>query len=295
MDYKKSIIVSLILGTLLFSCSNHSNEQNEININNSHERDSIGLMNDSILDSEETSFTLPSPLQIAYVFKKSGAPFVSSLLNDSKNITRYNTNNYKRAINFGIYSADLAYCIFNNKNQEAKKYLAACQNIGGYLGLNQAFDSDEITKRFNKYISNEDSLVKLVSNVQLKTDILLEQNKQKHIIATAFAGAWIESMFIASELYSKEKNNKVLASLFEQLSFSEILVKALKKYKTSEPEIPELIKTIEKINIQFNSINSIKTTLEKNQDIDFNEMHMTSDEFNTMAEMILSLRQNMTL
>ena len=37
----------------------------------------------------------------------------------------YDVNNFKRAANFGIYSSDLAYCIFNKKYQESKDYLKA--------------------------------------------------------------------------------------------------------------------------------------------------------------------------
>ncbi len=294
MNYKKIIIFScLIIGTLV-SCNNNSEHQNEHSSDSNQASDSIVPVIDSLLDTDELSYTLPSPLQIAYVFKKSGAPFIPSLLNDNQRIIQYNTSNYKRAVNFGIYSADLAYCIFNKKNQESKKYLKACQDMGTYLGLNQAFEKDDIAKRFDKYISNEDSLVKLVSNVQLKTDILLEQNKQKHITAIAFSGAWIESMYLAIEIYKKEKNNKVLASLLEQLSLSEVIVKALKKHEASEHEISELIKAIEKINGQFNSIASVKNIVEKEQEMDIDKMPLTDTEFKVIDETILSIRRNMT-
>jgi hypothetical protein len=215
------------------------------------------------VEESEVTYNLPSALQIAYVFKKSGAGFIPNLLNNKANATKYNTSNYKRATNFGIYSADLAYCLFNKKYQESKEYLKACKDIGSYLGLNQAFESDNMAQRFDKNISNEDSVVKIVSNVQLKTDVMFEQNKQKHITVIAFTGAWTESMYIAIEAYAKDKNKKVLSSLMEQLLLSETLIKALKSHQTSEQEIPQLITSIEKINAEFNAISSVKSALKK--------------------------------
>jgi hypothetical protein len=101
--------------------------------------------------------------------------------------------------------------------------------MGASLGLNSAFESDNMAQRFDKNISNEDSVIKIVSSVQLKTDVMFEQNKQKHITVIAFTGAWTESMYIALEVYAKDKNKKVLGSLLEQLLLSETVVKALKK------------------------------------------------------------------
>jgi uncharacterized protein YueI len=244
-------------------------------------------------DDQEVSYNLPSALQIAYVFKKSGSVFIPSLLNNKANTNKYNTSNYKRATNFGVYSADLAYCLFNKKYQESKEYLKACKDMGTYLGLNQAFESDNMAQRFDKNISNEDSVVKIVSNVQLKTDVMFEQNKQKHITVVAFAGAWTESMYIASEVYIKDKNKKVLSSLLEQLLLSETIIKALKNYEAKEPEMKLLISSIEKINSEFNAIAAIKSAVEKEEELDFTSMSITDTEIKTISESVKALRTSM--
>ena len=258
------------------------------------ELDSISAPDKLIVtDDDEVIYNLPSALQIAYVFKKSGAGFISTLLNNKSNFSKYNTSNYKRAINFGVYSADLAYCIFNKKYQESKEYLKSCKEMGSYLSLNQAFESDNMAQRFDKNIAIEDSVVKIVSNIQLKTDVMFEQNKQKHITVIAFAGAWTESMYIATEVYAKDKNKKVLSSLMEQLLLSEIIIKALKVHKASEQELPDLINSIEKINAQFNSIVSVKSAMEKDEEMDFNLMAVTDNELKSISESVKALRTSM--
>jgi len=292
MTIKLLAIPFFALSLALVSCGGNSEDQK------SHESldglDSIAATDTvASMDDNEVTYNLPSALQIAYVFKKSGASFIPTLLNNKGNYSKYNTSNYKRATNFGVYSADLAYCLFNKKYQESKEYLKSCKEMGSFLGLNQAFESDNMAQRFDKNIAIEDSVVKIVSNVQLKTDVMFEQNKQKHITVIAFAGAWTESMYIATEVYAKDKNKKVLASFMEQLLLSETIIKALKVHQTSEQELPALISSIEKINAQFNAIASVKAAIEKDEEMDFNLMAVTDNELKGITESVKALRTSM--
>jgi len=290
----KFLVIPLIAISLAFvSCG--GNSEGAKSKESASVSDTV-LVSDTVslsTDDNEVSYNLPSALQIAYVFKKSGAGFVPSLLNDKESTNKYNTNNYKRAVNFGIYSADLAYCLFNKKYQESKEYLKACKNMGASLGLNSAFESDNMAQRFDKNIANEDSVIKIVSSVQLKTDVMFEQNKQKHVTVIAFTGAWTESMYIALEVYAKDKNKKVLGSLLEQLLLSETVVKALKSHQASEPEMPTLISAVENINTQFNAINEVKSAIEKDEEMDFNAMSISDRELKTISESVKSLRTSM--
>lgn len=294
MTIKILAIPFFALSIVFVSCNENSEDQkNQEQIEVVDTTVTTDSITASFDDDNEVTYNLPSALQIAYVFKKSGAGFMTSLLNDKANSTKYNTSNYKRAVNFGIYSADLSYCLFNKKYQESKEYLKACKDMGTYLGLNQAFESDNMAQRFDKNISNEDSLIKIVSNVQLKTDLMFEQNKQKHITVVAFAGAWTESIYIAVEVYKKDKNKKVLASLLEQLLLSETIIKALKSHQNSEKEIPGLISGIEKINSQFNSIAAVKASMEKEEEMDLNSMSVTDNELKAISESVKTLRASM--
>lgn len=273
-----------------FSCTDTKTEKNT----EEEITDSLNVSKDTVAMEEEqdVSYNLPSALQIAYVFKKSGSAFNSTLPNNKANINKYNTSNYKRAANFGVYSADLAYCLFNKKYQESKDYLKTLKDMGSSLGLNQAFETDNLAARFDKNISNEDSVVKIVSNVQLKTDVLLEQNKQKHITVIAFVGAWTESAYIASEVYAKDKNKKALASLLEQVLLAETILKALKANEKAETEIASLILAVEKINASFNDITSIKIAMEKDEELDFTNIKISDEEFNALKQTITDLRKN---
>lgn len=291
------MIKSLIIPTCVFSlmfvgCDNSSENQTDKEL--TEIVDTISSKIDSAQVSEddsETSVNLPSALQIAYVFRKSGATYNSSLPNDVASSSKYNVNNYKRATNFGVYSADLAYSLFNKRTQESKNYLKACKEVGSSLGLSSAYEGDDAPQRFERNLSNEDSLIKIVSNIQMKTDLMFEQNKQKHITVLAFVGAWSESMYIANEAYTKDKNKKVLSSLLEQLSLSEIVVKALNKYKTSEAEIPGLLKEVEKIKSVYEITDAVKKAQEKDEEPDFTLISVSEQEMKVISESVKALRK----
>lgn len=284
----------LSLSLFLVSCGNTPETQKN---NISEDADSGVQASDSsridVNEDNTISYNLPSPLQIAFVFKKSGAGFISTLPNNTSNTTKYNTDNFKKAVNFGVYSADLSYCLFNKKYQESKEYLKACKDVGSYLGLDKAFESDHMAERFDKNISNDDSLVKIISGVQLKTDVMFEENKQKHVKVLALTGAWIESLYIACEVYKKDKNKKIQASLLEQLLLSETIIKALKNNQNSEAEIAALIVSIEKLYSGFSTLPSIASAIEKDEDIDFNTLAISDADMTPIIETVEALRTDM--
>ncbi len=284
-------ITGLALLAFIFSagCDINKNENDGGNVNDDGQ-DTINADTRPLTEANENSYNLPSALQIAYVFKKSGAAYDATLPNKSSGVNKYNISNFKRAINFGVYSADLSYCIFNKKYAEAKEYLKACKDLGSSLALNQAFESDDAAQRFEKYITNEDSVVKIVANVQMKSDIMFEENKQKHISLIAFTGAWTESAYIAGEAYAHDKNKKIMAGLFEQLLLSETIVKGLKNYEANEPEIKSLLTSVEEIHTCFYSIPSVKKAIEKDEEMDFATMAITNEEIEGITRLIKTLR-----
>lgn len=289
----RTLAASLLAVSLLTSCTS----KEEPATSATEDIDSTGMMAmDSAAISEEdhaVSYNLPSALQIASVFKKSGAAYLSSATNDKSRVTKYNTSNYKKALNFGIYSADLAYCLSNKKYQESKEYLRACKDLGSYLGLDKAFESDRMAERFDRNISNDDSLVAIVAGIQMRTDIMFEENRQKHIKLLALTGAWAESLYIAGEVYTKDKSKKVRSNLLEQLLFSNTILKALNGYKDTEPEIPALISAVEQIRNSFTTMPSVAAAMKKDADTDFNTLTIPDPELSPVLQSIRTLRTDL--
>ena len=63
-------------------------------------------------------FSIPSPFETANLLKESGAGFDANIINSPDNASNYTSDFYK-ALNLGVYGADLGYItIYNNNSNE---------------------------------------------------------------------------------------------------------------------------------------------------------------------------------
>src|ERR1700692_3361358 len=66
-------------------------------------KDSAAAKN-KVQKEETPSYTLPSPLQIASIFKKSGLKYYPNIANPFENASKYNAGKINQALNLGVYS-----------------------------------------------------------------------------------------------------------------------------------------------------------------------------------------------
>ena len=80
--------------------------------------------------------------------KNNCAHFISDAMNPPENMDKYVTTNMK-AVNFGIYAADLAYSTVFEKNQSSLSYFKNVKKMAESLGLSEGFD-EIMSKRIDK-------------------------------------------------------------------------------------------------------------------------------------------------
>jgi len=175
-------------------------------------------------ETEEITYSLPSPLQIASIFKKSGLKYKAGITSELKDPAKYTTN-LSKAINLGVYSADLSYAVLNKQNQEAMTYMKLSRQLADNLGIGSVFDQGNLSKRFEKNLTNEDSLAYIIAELQMVTDMYLDENDQQQVTSIVFSGAWIESMYIASRVFEKGKDKSLNNKLAEQMTILGIIIK----------------------------------------------------------------------
>ena len=122
-------------------------------------------------------FSIPSPIQTSMLIKDLNIEFNPDLTNATDNLEGY-TSEYQKALNLGVYGTDLGYVSLYKQNSLSIKYLAAVQKITEMLSLDAAFDKNFL-RRFESNISNQDSMIMIVSEAFKKSDIFLKELKQK--------------------------------------------------------------------------------------------------------------------
>ncbi len=141
-------------------------------------------------------YQIPSPVEMVSLIKESGSMYDYSVLNDVHNRSDYTTAKSK-AINLGIYGADLSYTSVFNQNQESIIYLSAAKQLADELGVSGAF-SDETMERIEANLEDRDSLMHIITETFYELDAYLKENDRGSISAQVITGGWIEGLYLAS-------------------------------------------------------------------------------------------------
>src|SRR5688572_16817503 len=212
---------------------------------------------------DEQNYLLPSPLQIAYIFKKSGMKYVPGTAHDPNAAANYSSQ-YTQSIALGLYSSDLAYCVLNKQSNDARNYMKAVKDLPDKLGMAAVFNSDDLMKRFDANIGNEDSIMFILSELQSKSDEFFSSNDRQVTAAEVFSGAWVESMYIASKV-SKGKDSKLAEQLADQMSILDNLIKELKKHESGDSNIGGLITQLSGIHSIIMEIPGVKEMMDSDK------------------------------
>ena len=169
-------------------------------------QDSQQLIDDNVTTEESTEspktnqqplFQLPSPVELFMFLWEDGAPFNAANLNSIGNVDKY-VDSKKKAVNLGIYSADLAYCTIYDKNQETMNLFSATKRLADDLGLTEGFDQT-ILDRIDQNMDNSDSLYQITSDSYSKTLTFLQAQGRTKVLPYIVYGGWLESVYIATQ------------------------------------------------------------------------------------------------
>lgn len=196
-------------------------------------------------------FSIPSPIQTAMLIKKSGANYNREMLNTSQKSSTYATS-FKKALNLGVYGADLGYVTIYEQTQDAISYLNAAKKMADDLGVSGAFDAQTID-RFQKNLGTKDSMLTLVSVAYRASDAYLKSNDRNEISGLILTGGWIESLTFATNVFKMKGDREVKRRIAEQKLSLNSLIKLLTPYY-SQPEYAELIDALKDVSTVFDGV-----------------------------------------
>lgn len=246
--------------------------------------ESMNDMDDMEDVSEDITYTLPSPLRVANMFKRSGLSYQDGLTNSDENLAKYNTK-FIQKLNFGVYSADLAYCALNNKNQEAIDYMKTLGELSNKLWMTNIFTNVSILERFENNIGNEDSIAFVIADLQMELDSYLEENGLSHNGVIIFAGAWIETMYLGSKVLIGEDQDKLNTLLSEQVDVYDNMVGLCEQNKDEIDQ--QLVTDLKKIGAHFEPF---RQTDEEGEPL---EVTLTDEQIKSLARDVEEIRMNM--
>lgn len=212
---------------------------------------------DTLYESVDNDFVLPPFLSIAKSFKSAGLVYTKGKTNPAENRKKYELKT-KRLMNMGVYSTDLAYCSLNNKNQEAREYLKAIQDLANQVGLGSVFQDKALLDRFDQSLENREDLEGFIYDLQERSEMYLQDNELRHIATVQFAGAWIEGMYLGVNNAIDHPNEKVTDVLTDQMYVAKSMIRGLESYPNPTPELKAMIADLSNILQVYEGFESVK-------------------------------------
>ncbi len=202
-----------------------------------------GKIEDAVNDETDVKldmvvYDIPTPVEVTKDIAASGASYNNSLLNNPSKAGSYATT-YKKAVNLGIYIADLSYAAVNDQTQDATNYLSAANKLAESLGIDGAFNQ-EMVKAFQDNLGNKDTLTTLIDLAYKNADKYLRSNDRVSTAALVLAGGWVEGMYLSTKILGNEPKTADNRLIFERIGGQKLslnnLVDLLENYK-DKPDI----------------------------------------------------------
>jgi hypothetical protein len=248
---KKLIILFLIFG--IAACESNKKLDEDKAFLDSLESISLGQPEISEEVISDIIQQIPSPLEISFLIKESGNSYDNGYLNSPDNISKYNSN-YHKALNLGIYGADLGYTNIYNQNQDAIFYLDAIKELANGLSIGQFFDFGTI-KRLATNSQNMDSLL-LISTQNFKNiNSYLQEQKRSNLSILLLTGGWIEALHILCQVAEDKNSEQLKEKIGEQKIILDNIKLLLEFYRQSDPNIQKFYDQIMQLDAIYSQVN----------------------------------------
>ena len=193
------LLAFLILSTaVIAACSNSGNKTNK---SAASEIDDVSVA--QIIEDLE-SIPTPTTVELMSMINKLGLAYLYDVTNSLANQENYLSTKQK-ALNLGVYAADLSYDVAYQRKAETEEYLRCILTMAS--DLNISIDADKISSKFEGNIDNVDGLIAVVKDVFKESQYILNQTSQTETALLFLIGSWVESAYICVSASDLAANN----------------------------------------------------------------------------------------
>jgi hypothetical protein len=246
----KSSILAAVASMIFigFSCGNgDTKDENPDEI----PEDTAKVTTNGVLNVNGKLFSIPSPVQTAMMLQKAGAEYDKNILNPTSNLAKYSTD-FSKALNLGIYGADLGYVTMYNKNSDVLGYLGSVKKLSDEIGVSGAFDQQTM-KRIESNITVKDSMLVLVGIAYRASDQYLKGEKKDDVSGLILTGGWLESLNFAIEVNKAKPTPEIKTRIAQQRQSLNSIISLLAQYET-QPDYGDLVARLRELQKIYDGI-----------------------------------------
>ncbi len=292
---KNLFIFVIVFTVLIWGCKNGCNIKSDDDSLENDSTEQIDSMKSTLIEIGDALFSIPSPFQASMLIKDNGAVYNSELPNSTKKIGTYLTN-FQKALNLGVYGADLGYATIFEQPQESMLYFESVEKLANDLGITSVFDA-KVIKSIKSNIGNRDSLLVVVAEAYRASDEYLKNNSRTDVSSLILAGGWVESLNFMVNAAKIKHNQEIINRIGEQKNPLENLIKILTPYY-DQPEYTQFIDNLIDLAYEFDGVdikyNYVKPTVDVKNKITYinstSEIHISEQQLNVISERIAKIR-----
>lgn len=169
---------------------------------------------------ENNVYPLPTSASVIKMLTELEVGFILGISNPAANVKKYYTS-ASRAINLGVYGADLSYATLYNYQQEVNNYMDVIRGIANDLNMSKIYNValyDSIKKNFD----DRDRLVQILTNAFNDSYVYMSENDQQALAFLMVGGAWVEGMYLTTN---------VSESAYQVAGISKVLLEQKKSFE----------------------------------------------------------------
>ncbi len=260
--------IFLIAIALLFAASSMFTSCNSCNRGGDQDQKKIPIEDERDRFEEEiekTVYPLPNSADIIKMLTELEVGYIIGVSNPVDNATNYITSK-SQALNLGIYGADLSYATLYNMNQDVINYLDVIRELANNLKMSRIYSRALYDDIKNSYDNKED-LVEILTEAFDETYAYLTENEQQSLALLVVAGAWVEGMYITTNIsesvYHVEGISRVL--LEQKASFQTFL--DIAQPHDDDPVVSEILEILDPVRAVYETVEDNSLTLKNVEDI----------------------------
>jgi hypothetical protein len=220
-------VLFLFSSFFIFSCGGEKTE--DISAEEEHTKLTI---QESKFNAQNVFNSLPDRNMVMKLVEENKIEYNPDLLNDPNKSNKY-TIELAKAVNLGIYGADLSIASSFDQTQESMVFLKCVNVLAGYLGVNSAFDQ-RMFERVDANENNKDSITEIVTGAFKKVDEILKYNNRPATAAVILSGCWIEGLYVSCHLAQEVGAQNIIKAIIGQKESLKNLIVMLEAVELDE-------------------------------------------------------------
>jgi len=202
-------------------------------------------------------YPLPTSADVIKMLTDLDVGFQFGITNPVENSKKYFISS-TRAINLGVFGADLSYSTLYNQEQKVIEYLDVIRALANELNMSKIYDQEMYTKIKDNF-DNRDTLVTILEKAFNDTYAFLAENDQQANALLVVGGAWVEGMYLTTH---------VSEAAYQVAGISRVLLEQKESFDTyleitapymSDQTVAEFVKKLDPIKTVYAGIGTSLT------------------------------------